>query len=114
MSCLETLVVESVNSCIGLLTIGVISDNNTIVSVQFKNTATGRIDSFDATSNGLGLVVVDLSSFELIPNSAYMIRILNGLSSYLITIGGDSSEAIIMPVSVINGGSVGNVTLVEA
>lgn len=114
MSCLETLVVESVNSCIGLLTIGTISDNNTIVTVQFKNTATGRIDSFDATSSGSGLVVVDLSSFELIPNSAYMIRILNGLSPYSITIGSNSSGAIIMPVSVVNGGSTGNVTLVEA
>jgi len=114
MSCLETLVVESVNSCIGLLTIGTISDNNTIVTVQFKNTATGRIDSFDAISNGSGLVNVDLSSFELIPNSAYMIRILNGLSPYSITIGSESSEAVIMPVSVVNGGSMGNVTLIAA
>lgn len=112
MSCLTTLVTEPVNNCISLLTIGTISALNQDVVVQLKNTATGRIDAFDATSSGAGLVIVDLSEFELLANSAYMIRILNNLTPYDITIGSDSSEAVVMPVGIVNGGVMGNVTLV--
>jgi len=116
MSCLTTLVTEAVNTCIGLLTIGTISATNQDVVIELTNTATGRIDIFTATSSGAGLVIANLTDFELLAKSSYLIKVENAntQSPYDITIGGDMSQAIVMPVEIQNGDAFSNITLVGA
>lgn len=115
MSCLTKLITRPVNNCINLLTVGSVSENNTIVIVLLKNTATGRTDWFSATTDGSGIVTIDLANFELIPNSTYLLEVTKESGeSYQITIDGNTTNAILMPVEIINGVAAGDVTLVEA
>lgn len=112
MTCLTTLITTTVNNCIAVLTIGTITSLSTDVDVFLRNTATGRTDRFTATSNGAGLVTVDLSYFELLPNSSYVITIQIGGEYQEITIGTETSTTVIMPVTIVNGMTIGDVILV--
>ena len=112
MTCLTTLITTTANNCIAVLTIGTITSLSTDVDVFLRNTATGRTDRFTATSSGAGLVTVDLSDFELLPNSSYVITIQIGGEYQEITIGTKTSTTVIMPVTIVNGMTIGDVILV--
>lgn len=82
-------------ACITDLTIGTIGSNNADVYIYIKNISTGRLLRFDATSNGAGLVIVDISSQEWMQNQAYELWITLATAVSIddkenITISGDS------------------------
>lgn len=60
-------------ACAETIVIGTIAESDAGLFVFFKNLATGRITRISTTSNGDGLVSVDVSDMVLIPNQSYEI-----------------------------------------
>lgn len=112
MSCITYHYVYPVSKCVEMLTIGTISDANTDVVVILTNTATGRKELLTTTSDGSGLVTVDISGIELLQNSSYQIEIGENMTTfYDITIDGVTRDVVLMPVVFINNATDTDVTL---
>lgn len=111
MICETIIKANSLPSCVGMLTIGTISDHNSNVEVILANNATGRKDSLTATSDNSGLVVVDLTEYSLLPLSTYSVKIKKDGEYKEITIDTFTGESIIFSVELVNGVAVDDYTL---
>jgi hypothetical protein len=96
MICATTLKTKPIPTCLGELTIGVIADVSTAVNVHLHDVTTGRTEIFQETSDGAGIVKVDLTDKDFSDNHSYQIWITAAASSVktTITIGSKSSEIV--------------------
>ncbi len=74
MSC-PCLQSNPIPTCIETLTIGTIGQINIPVVVMITNISTGRVDSFETMSDGDGLVIVDLTDFEINDDTNYKVQV---------------------------------------
>lgn len=93
--CNECTCVKCVPTCTDELVLGMISLGNTAVFVYFLNSNTERVDKFNAISEVDGTVKVDLSSFQMMPDTNYEVWITTTtatsfLDMLTITIGLDT------------------------
>ncbi len=109
--CNPYILTNAVPQCILDLTIGTIEDTNSDAVVYLVNTATGRIDAYDVTSDANGLIVLDLTDVELLPKSTYSVTVAVGGIDVAVTIGDETDKQILMPVEYVNGLVVSDVTL---
>lgn len=80
--CTPCLVAKPIPSCTQTLNIGTISDINANVRVYIQDITTGQILSFDTTSDGSGLVSVDLSENNFFDNHAYEMWVTDANAEY--------------------------------
>lgn len=110
-TCINYILVNPIPQCVTNLTVGTIAALNTAVKVSLMNTATGRTDVYDVTSNGAGLIILPATDIEFIPNTTYTVTVSVAGMNVGITIGAQSEKQILMPVKYVNGLTVGAVTL---
>lgn len=82
--------------CVDSLVIGTISALSTSVKVFFHNVATDVRFSLPASSNGAGLVTVDVSELNFSPDKTFIINIAHSttFALYDITIGTSTSKEV--------------------
>ena len=73
MACTLCKFTKTYPLCITNLTLGTVTNLNTDHFIYIKNLATGRIVRLAATSDGAGLLTVDVSNEELMHNEGYEI-----------------------------------------
>jgi len=98
MSCEICLTTKKLPTCLGELTIGTISSTLEDVLVVIKDITTGRIITYDVTSDGAGLVkiTIDSAKQEYMPGHSYKIWITKKSSNSIekketITIGTETT-----------------------
>ena len=106
MICEEIIKTQSIPSCVGMLTIGTITDHNQLVDVIFENTATGRMDKLSATSSSSGVVIVDLHEYSLLPLSTYNVKIKKAEAVQDITIDTFTGKSVVFSVDIVNGATI--------
>lgn len=71
MSCSNCEKSKPILACISTLTVGTISNISTAVYVYLRNNTTGRTYRYSTTSSGAGVVSVDISAQQHIPEHDY-------------------------------------------
>lgn len=96
MTCDTCLATQPIPLCISAIVLGQISDINTAVIVKIKNEATQRIDNIESTSNGSGIITVDVSTLEFMESHyTFSVHKPDEYSNDLdITIGGEQAKCI--------------------
>lgn len=94
--CNPSLATKPIPTCIENLSIGSIPDNNQAVFVIIEDITTGRREKYSATSDGSGIVIVDVSAAEFSDTHGYqgwIYKSTDGIGDpYTITIGASTTE----------------------
>jgi hypothetical protein len=94
--CNPSLPTKPITTCLENLTIGTIADFNQDVKVIVEDITTGRRGTYHATSDGAGLVVVDLSDSDFAESHSYQGWIVkdgdNISDAYSVTIGAETTQ----------------------
>ena len=94
--CNPSLATKPIPTCVGNLTIGTISDFNTMVSIIIEDITTGRREVYNSVSDGAGLVVANVESSEFSESHSYqgwVYKTVNGIGNpYTITIDASTTE----------------------
>lgn len=104
MSCETCIQVKPIPVCISEIVIGTIADINTDVLIKLKNVSNGRIIFLSSSSDGAGLIALDVSEIKL-TTSHYEISVHDTDDVSIlhdITIGGESSDCIDIPFEFCN------------
>lgn len=104
MSC-PCLQSNPIPTCIELLSIGTIDNVNTAVVVFITNISTGRVDTFETTSDGAGLVEIDVSDFEINDGTNYKVEVYVDLmdEAETITVTDSSGTCVYFTGEKLNG-----------
>ena len=73
MSCSTCKQINPIPCCVTTLTVGTVADASVNVRVYFKNITTGRILGLPGTTDGAGLVTVDVSDEQFATNQSWEI-----------------------------------------
>ena len=73
MSCSTCKQINPIPCCVTTLTVGTVANANVNVRVYFKNITTGRILGLPGTTDGAGLVTVDVSDEQFATNQSWEI-----------------------------------------
>lgn len=92
--CNPSVETKPIPVCTGTLTIGTIPDLNQAVKIFIEDITTGRIEKYDATSSGAGVVTVDLTDAEVSDKHTYQLHIekTGTQNIYAITVGGEADQ----------------------
>ncbi len=94
--CNPALKTSPIPTCIGELTIGTTSLASTNILVHIQNITTGKINVYQTSSNGSGLVMIDLTEDDFSDKQSYELWITKPVEAapQTITIAGESATAI--------------------
>jgi hypothetical protein len=87
-----------VPSCILQLVAGTVSETSTSLIATFTNIATGRINYISCSSDGAGLVTIDLSGMKFLAGHAYDFTLSNEIGSAPLEITIGSVEYVCLSV----------------
>lgn len=111
MLCSEYVKARSIPQCVTMLTIGSVDVLSDTVEVYLENEANGVIYLLTATTDGAGLVTLDLTDFELLSNSSYSVRVIKDGQAKDITIETETAKAVIFHVDLVNNVNASDYTL---
>lgn len=105
--CNPCIKAKPIPKCTQEIEIGTISDIDTAVSVYIWDVSSSLIQRVDATSDGDGLITVDISEVSLLASHAYEIWVTEAGANYKeklsLTIGTSASETICLRVEEVKG-----------
>ena len=87
--CTPHTLTKPLPTCLATLIVGAITDLNATLKAYLFNMTTRRITSVSGTSDGAGLVTLDVSNLEWSPNHAYVLSL---------TLAGDDVNSLLTVV----------------
>lgn len=96
--CAPCLNTQPVGKCTQEIVLGTITETDATLVVRIRNITTGVTVILDATSDGAGLITLDVSQFEFATAHAYEVSVIEAGESGLldITIGAETANCVVL------------------